>query len=149
MIYISESDYAIARLNGIKRATVYARVMNYGWPLERAIKEKPVGRSSERTQWRKKAERNGISGRLFTERVSDGWSFERAATEPKNTNKEALSRASDAHLTAFTRKQLDTAKANGLKYDTILARVRRHGWSPNDAVKYPVGTRNPKKRRRA
>ncbi|QWU15693.1 hypothetical protein SAMN04487895_12741 [Paenibacillus sophorae] len=85
----------IAEQNGIPSNAFYKRVRVSGWEPERAATEPLIDKVDRLCQQNKDrrtyplemiaiAESNGISYDLFKERVNKyGWSFDRAATEPK------------------------------------------------------------------
>ncbi|MDT2259634.1 hypothetical protein P7H06_09040 [Paenibacillus larvae] len=92
----------VAKENGINYQAFLRRVNTYGWSEERAANEpmhtteqfkrrmricNPVKRKYP-VELIKKAEKNGISRNTFSKRVSCGWSWERAATEPLVSNSE-------------------------------------------------------------
>lgn len=140
MKYLTDEDYRTAEMNGIKQSTAYMRVYTYNWTIEKSITKKPPGKEPERQKWRKVAISNGIDTRLFNERVTDGWSLEKAATTQALTKEESIQKANDTKPSVFTREQILLASANGIKYGTALARYNR-GWSTDDAVTAPTGSR--------
>jgi hypothetical protein len=76
---LTSTDYINAEQNGIKAETLKSRYYK-GWDAEKAVNESL--RSTERREWAKVAERNGISKGTFDGHVyAYGWGFERAATE--------------------------------------------------------------------
>lgn len=91
----------IAKQNGISRQ-VFDNRLRYGWSEEQAVTEPKWTTEQYRHQLKKqreakrkypvelikKAENNGISYKTFLFRVSCGWSWERAATEPLVPNAE-------------------------------------------------------------
>ncbi|MBY9078282.1 hypothetical protein KIH86_17770 [Paenibacillus sp. HN-1] len=91
---------AVADRNGIT-ATAFYRRLSVGWSPERAATERMVpveeslrrGREVRRKyplEWIETAARNGIPAVLFRERVREqGWSYERAATEPPMSRSES------------------------------------------------------------
>lgn len=146
--YISDDHYKIAESNGICANTLYARVNQYFWPIQKAIKEPVLGRDPVRTHWRNMAARNGISRHLFNSRVAEGWGYERAATEPKHDMASITRNANKANLKVFTPEQVEIMKANGIKHSTAYGRVYHHEWDPQDAVTMPVGSRNPNRKKK-
>lgn len=76
-----------------------------------------------------KAKENGISERLFEDRIRRyNWSKRRAMTTPKMLKGESI----------FTKEQLVTARENGIRPETAYGRVKRLGWSIEDAISKPV-----------
>lgn len=148
MIYIQDSDYETAKENGICASTLYARVHSYHMPIEEAIVKPLQGRDPERLRWKQIAEQNGIDRHLFNSRLAEKWSYERAATEKKNTREEIARRTAKSNLKTFTPEQVELMKENGIKHSTAYGRVYNHDWDPQDAVTAPVGSRNPNPRKK-
>ena len=90
MRYISEEEYKIGLKNGIKRQTMYRRVYQYGWDVEKAIATPPIKRECRARKYPKEitdlALKNGICLITFYARVRKGWSLEEASTVKILTN---------------------------------------------------------------
>lgn len=80
--YISSVNYAIAKDNGISKASLRNRVWNLGWDIKRAITEPIREIENKNSEWIKLAIENGINRNTFYSRMKLGWSAERAATTP-------------------------------------------------------------------
>lgn len=78
-------------------------------------------------KWKKQAQKNGVTRKIFRERVKLGWDFKRAAT---TVPRKRVPR-SDAEW-------LELAKRNGIPSITYRARVDRNFWSPEEAATTPV-----------
>jgi hypothetical protein len=94
--YLTPEDYEIAKSNGISREVAYKRFYELHMSREDAI-SKAIGtrrRSKYTDEIIELAKSNGVSYRLFTTRVREGWSWLQAATDPpkrrKRTNEELL-----------------------------------------------------------
>lgn len=146
-MYLSPEDYKIAEKHGISRDVAYTRFYRYNWSKQRAITTPVEKRDKVRSKWRKVATRNGISARVFDDRVRAGWSFERAATTPVLSREEVIQINRKAKCKVFTIDQIETAKKNGIPYGTALARVRKYGWTVQKAITVPVDTRFRRKRK--
>ena len=95
MTYITDEQYKIGIENGIKKSTIYRRVYQYGWDIEKAITVPVIDREHRSRKYPKKytdlALSNGICLVTFYSRLKKGWSFEEAATRPlfyKTKNKD-------------------------------------------------------------
>lgn len=77
--YPTEEDYKTAKANGIPKSLVKSRVFQHGWDVERAISQ-PHASTKRGGMYRRRAEKNGISGTLFCWRLRNGWSEEDAST---------------------------------------------------------------------
>jgi hypothetical protein len=80
MEYLTDRDFKIAESNGISRHNAYQRFYNLHWTKEKAITE-PMRCAISNKQ---KCQEIGLSYRTFCKRRSNGWSVERALTEPVN-----------------------------------------------------------------
>jgi hypothetical protein len=76
----------------------------------------------------------GINKQTISERITRGWSIEKALTIPKNTD-----------LTAFGKSMSAAAwsRETGVKSSTIKARIAA-GWSVEDALNRPVRPLRPR-----
>ena len=81
MKYITDEDYATAEKNGIKKATVRARVMDFDWEIEKAITTPPRNFINIPPQILRVLKKNKISIATYRGRINTGWSIERAMTE--------------------------------------------------------------------
>lgn len=80
--YISSVHYAIAKDNGISKATLRNRVWTLSWPIKRAVTEPVREKENDNSEWLEVAKENGINRNTFYSRIKSGWSAERAATTP-------------------------------------------------------------------
>ena len=84
MIYITEEQYKAGIKNGIKKPTIYTRVFEYGWDIEKAINTPTIKKEYKARKYPKKytdlALSNGICLITFYSRIKKGWSYEDAAT---------------------------------------------------------------------
>lgn len=131
--YITPSDYDLAEKNGIKRATLEARVREYGWEMERATTESPQKHKPFQPIWEKWeaiASENGVSRELFYDRVRRFRISEKeAATVPPRLGGRPKSRWTDEDLALI--------KKNGLNLNMVNTRVNTLGWSKEDALNTP------------
>lgn len=138
---ISPEHYKIAEENGINARTVYRRVHERGWDIELAI-TKPLQKKTsdkEYLRWSKIARNNGISSKLFWQRVNcDGWDYKKAATHHIMTSAEIGAEAKKKIKYTLTSPEiLALAEANGIDYKCLWYRVRRLGWSLDEAANTP------------
>ena len=91
--YITPDDYEVAKQNGISESTLYARVYNYFWDIERAITE-PVNKPNKYgwKEWKETALSNGVKYDTFKHRVRNGLSQRIAATEPPMSKQDVIER---------------------------------------------------------
>ncbi|MGE6893812.1 hypothetical protein [Priestia flexa] len=90
---LSKEDIERAKEYGVHKRMLYARTMELGWDLERAITTPPRYTSAstsrelpETKRLRELAEVNGVPFKLAYGRYyRRGWDLERAATEPRKT----------------------------------------------------------------
>lgn len=86
MIYITEEQYRIGIENGIKKPTIYRRVYQYGWDVEKAITTPVISREHRSRKHPKEytdlALKNGICMVTFYSRLKKGWGYKLAATKP-------------------------------------------------------------------
>lgn len=92
MIYITDEQYKKGIENGLKKITIYRRVYQYGWDIEKAITTPVISREHRSRKHPKKytdlALSNGICLITFYSRLSKGWSYEDAATKPLKSRRE-------------------------------------------------------------
>lgn len=91
-MYITDEQYDIGIKNGIKKSTIYHRVYDYGWDIEKAITVPPKSRADRSRKYPKEytdlALKNGICLTTFYSRINThGWSYEEAATRPLKNKK--------------------------------------------------------------
>ena len=83
-MFITEEHYKIAKENGIQEATLYRRVHQYGWDIEKAITTPPIPRQSRSRKHPKKytdlALANGVCLITFYARLKRGWTYEQASS---------------------------------------------------------------------
>ena len=91
--------YRIAESNGISKGTFRSRVNKCKWDIERAATEPIVPASKKARRYSdevyKILEKNRISLHVFRNRISRGWSLERAMTEKINSKQEILRKMQD------------------------------------------------------
>jgi hypothetical protein len=128
--WLTDEERAIARGNGIGYHTLYGRVYELGWDIDKAITALPGtvyhGYERKYEKWVKKANRNGINTRTFYSRVTIlGWECEEAATK---TTKE---------MDPDKKYRVEIAKQNGINYQTFMSRVNVRGWELERAATTP------------
>ncbi|OMC87433.1 hypothetical protein BK128_08380 [Viridibacillus sp. FSL H7-0596] len=93
--FITPEDYEKARLNGIEKQRLYQRVYQCGWDIEKAIRE-PLMTGNERRCHPKKyqdiAAANGIDYPTYKSRLSRGWGYFRASTQPMKPRNKKLAK---------------------------------------------------------
>lgn len=135
--YITPEEYEIAAQHGVSEKTLDCRVRMLGWDKQRAITTPPQKRT-DRSNWIKIAEANGINYKTFISRVNIyGMSDEEAATRPLQDPQEAAATAREARR-RHPVKYVKLAKRNGIPYGTFRMRVKRYGWSYEEAATRPV-----------
>lgn len=91
MLYITDEQYEIGFKNNIKKDTIYRRVYQYGWDIEKAITTPVIPREHRSRKYPKEytdlALSNGMSILTFYSRLKKGWSYEKAATTPLKTKR--------------------------------------------------------------
>lgn len=85
-MYITDEQYEIGFKNGLKKPTIYRRVYQYGWDIEKAITTPAIKREYRSRKHPKEitdlALSNGICLVTFYSRLKHGWSYKEAATTP-------------------------------------------------------------------
>lgn len=139
--YISPDDYAEGEKNGISAEMVYQRVYT-GWSIQRAITQ-PLGKRNAHgwCEWKATAERIGIPYRTYLYRVTNGWSQEKAASTPPMTRSEAIKLMADSKEYFFTPEQFAEMKRNGITPRKAWQRVKKLGWSMEEAISTPIISR--------
>lgn len=137
-MYLTEEDFEIALANGIPRDLAYGRFYYKYWEKQKAITLPPQTVDKERKKWRELALSNGIARETFNDRLRNGWTYEKAATEPPMSAKEALKLARSRQPKILTEEQRRTADANGIPYQTLRRRIRTYGWPISRAITEPV-----------
>lgn len=136
--YITPEEYLMAKQNGISAATLEVRIRTLAWKKEKAINT-PPHKKHRIADWIKIAEQNGICYRTLIYRANRlGWDMERAATQPLQ-DREAQAKLAHEKSRIYPTEILETAKRNGINYDTFRNRVKR-GWSMYDASTRPTMT---------
>lgn len=132
--YITPDDYRIGLRNGISEITVWKRVNYFGWDIDKAITTKVQKRISYTDKEKALMKKNGITQKLVTQRRQDGWSLERAINTPKLKKTEYYK----PKRTVFTDEIVEIAKNNGISYVTFRDRVKKLGWSWEEASTIPI-----------
>lgn len=96
MDFVSDKNYEIGLSNGLNKSTIYNRVYNHMWSIEKAITV-PLTPLEYRARkhpkkYTDKAIENGISLCTFYTRLKKGWSYEKSSTVPviKRNRKKAV-----------------------------------------------------------
>jgi len=136
---LTDEDIQQAASIGVSYGTLYNRINDYGWDIERAIST-PVMPRSKRAKKRggkvpahlvKLAEANGIPYRVLYKRLYiQNWDEGRAVTQSTKRKR------------VLTEKQEQTMNRNKLSINTVMTRINRLGWDADKAVSTP--TRKPK-----
>lgn len=140
--YITPEEYARAASIGVDNQTLDRRVRLLGWSKQRAISE-PIRDQVPRdhySKWVQIAERNGIKYQSFMSRLRRGWTPERAATHPLQSDdeiKQAALRATE-HVRVHPERYLRIAEQNGIPYATFHRRVKVSGWDYDRAATEPI-----------
>lgn len=138
--YISPEDYKKAAEIGLDEKTVYSRVYQLGWSIQKAITTPKRKRSN--VGWKEMkdiAKRNGVSYQVFYQRIRKyGWSKEKAATTPIMDVLEVLEINRQKQKRVLTDEQIATARQNGLKLETVYYRMKKLNWTIEDAVSTPT-----------
>lgn len=140
--YITPEEYARAAANGVMARTLEWRIREAAWEKERAIATPPHKRA-DHSRWHAIAKQNGISQRVFHNRIYDGWPPERAATEPLLTKDERSERMRQDNPTkrVYPQELLEQAASNGISYKLFVKRVTKLKWSWERAATEPPVSR--------
>lgn len=136
--YITDEEIAEAEKNGISEQTLISRVRLYGWSKSKAIGTPTKKRVDKK--YRDVAKRNGISEYTFYARVRNGWSLEKASTEPVEKNKVRCMNKAREVRNVYPTKYVKMAESNGIPYKTFQARVTVLKWDIEKAATKPVMT---------
>lgn len=130
--YVLPEDVEIAKANGITYGTLYARVNDYGWDVERARTEQPIRHKPFKPiweKWKSIALANGIGRDVFYDRTRrQGIPEEAAATSP-------ISRGGRA--SKWSREQVEIMERNGLNKNMVNTRITVLGWTEEEALNTP------------
>ncbi|MGF7049129.1 hypothetical protein J2T13_003637 [Paenibacillus sp. DS2015] len=137
--YNTPEEYATAEEIGITPAMLDRRVREQGWPKERAMTT-PPRKITDRSRWRYVAEQNGIKYAAFMSRINLGWSEEKAATKPIESEQERREHALRATecLRTYPKVMVDLADRNGISYHAFVNRVKNLKWDFERAATEPV-----------
>jgi hypothetical protein len=111
----------VAKENGIGQSTFLSRISR-GWEVERAATE-PTVKAKTRSdyKWLKKANKNGISSKVYKQRVDEyGWHPKKAASVLVKSRND--------------KNWLKIAVQNGIHRDTFYYRVDELFWTPEEAA---------------
>jgi len=140
--YNTPEEYAAAAEIGVTPAMLDRRVREQGWPKEQAMTI-PPRKLTDRSHWRSVAEQNGIMYAAFMSRINLGWSEERAATTPLQSEDERREQALKAteFIRVYPKEFVELAKQNGVPYHTFVNRVKKLKWDYKRAAIEPVWNR--------
>ncbi len=129
--YITPVDYELAKQNGIAEYIVRQRVFEAGWNIERAITTKVQKKKNYTDEEKELMKLNGITVKIVTDRIRNGWDREKALNTPKLP---VLYNNYKNRRRVFSKEVIKKAKDNGICYNTFRDRVKRMGWSLEDAA---------------
>lgn len=140
--YLAPTHYDKALSNGISAKTLENRVREYGWDIERAMKE-PLHRQKLKSILTdgiiETLKINNIALHTFKARVFVlGWNISKAITTPTKNNREAIQCAIDKQ-TIISKEQYAIAERNGINFMALRKRVYR-GWSIEKSIITPIFT---------
>lgn len=134
--YITPEDYETAKQNGIPESTVYRRVNQQGWDIDRAITQ-PLAKHSEKTgAWPRWKDKAVVCRGTFSSRINDGWTEEKAALTPPIPHSERNHKRG-----VITKEHLKIAEKYGISKKVISCRIFSCGWDIEKAITTPVMTR--------
>ncbi|MDH8003023.1 hypothetical protein [Bacillus cereus] len=134
--YVTPEEYEIAAKHGISRKLLDHRIRNLGWDKGFAITESPR-KVSEWSKVKEIALKNNIGRTTFNGRRKRGWSLIDSITKPPLSREEALKRANECNR-VLTDEQMQKAKGNGLKINTVYDRIKKLKWDIEEALTTPV-----------
>lgn len=147
---LTKTQLLIANRNKLTYRTVMQRIKK-GWSVEEAISIK-IGNTyfmyelfepNEVKKAFKILKQNGISLDTFKYRVlKGGWELEKALTYPVDPNKGVKAKGTRI---AITEEQYKRGLENGISRHTLRERVRRGGWTIEDAVTLPLHSKRGNK----
>lgn len=145
--YITPEEYEIAEKNGICASTLNKRIRELRWEKEVAITT-PV-RMHDKYGWNMVKEialQNGITRHVYCDRIKRGWSLIDAISQPPLSRIESIKRASKVNSCfknkALSEEQREIAALNGISYTVARDRIKRLGWSIEEAITIPIMTRS-------
>lgn len=139
--YLTPEHLEIAKRNGLSKKIVHNRFYQKGWTAERAITE-PVHKRSDHNwdKWKRKAK---VTKSTYMQRMRHGWDEEKAALTP--SYREKRFRRNEPRV--FTEEQERIMKENNISYNTAYVRVKKLGWSVEEAITVPIVDREESLRR--
>lgn len=138
--YITPEEYERAAANGVSKLTLEERIREYAWDKERAITT-PVRELNEiGKQNIEKAKNNGVTYANLRMRLSNGWSMERATTEPL-TNMSALCAKLGKENKKYPSWVYENLMKNNIPLGTFYKRVNKCKWSLEKASTTPIMTK--------
>ncbi|WP_077621540.1 hypothetical protein [Sediminibacillus massiliensis] len=133
--YVEPQHYETAKSNGISKKHVDNRFYEKGWHIQRAISQPVMKRSSR--DWDKWESRAKVTRSTYMQRVRGGWSHENAALTPPLSPYQVAERNNRSRK-IFSPAQELQMEANGIHRATAYMRVKKLGWTKEDAVSVPV-----------
>ncbi|HFJ9381210.1 TPA: hypothetical protein ACGW65_005737 [Bacillus paranthracis] len=143
--YVNPEEYEIASRYGVSRKLLDHRIRNLGWDKDFAMTESPR-KASEWSKVKKIALKNNIRRTTFKSRRRRGWSLIDSITTPPLSREEALKRANECNR-VLTDEQIQRAKENGLKINTVYERIKKLKWDIEEALTIPVLPKEERMRR--
>lgn len=137
--YITPEDYETAEANGISYTTLWKRVNDSGWDIDRAITTKVVKQKRLSDELKERLHRNGITVGAYRTRIRRGMSVSEASTMPVLSRNEIVKRSANKRR-IHSVEDVEEAERNGISYHTFCARIRDRGWSVFDAKTKPTMT---------
>ncbi|WP_077325741.1 hypothetical protein [Virgibacillus siamensis] len=120
-----------AKNNGLTEVCVISRIRR-GWNRQTALTA-PKRTKQPRSEWCEIAIKNGISERLFNQRIDAlGFTQEEAATTPKGGRRNSL------------KKWIELAEQNGISKPTFDKRMYALDWDKEKAATEPLHTERRK-----
>ncbi|SDD28216.1 hypothetical protein SAMN02799630_02846 [Paenibacillus sp. UNCCL117] len=138
---MTREDYQRAKAHGISGPTLLRRIQN-GWDKETALTRQPrkqAVRDEAYYSWRDVALSNGIGKETYKSRIYEGWSYEKAASEPLRRRVEEVPPI-DPDESVGPQKRLISkeihrlARCNGIPRELLLERVYLQKWNPIKAA---------------